>query len=140
MRTKKLPANSLPPEGAEFFAAYSQHSSVLRTWLVAYGIGAPALFLSQEFLWVTLSKSGQLPRIAALFLSGVVLQVLLAAINKSVMWACYYGIAVPTYKSSKRYKFASWLSERYLIDFACDLVSMTAFGIATYWCFALLGA
>ena len=107
---------------------------------MAYGIGAPALFLSQDKIWQALSISGQLPRIGALFLFGVFLQVLLAALNKSVMWACYYGEAVPGYKRTRRYKGASWLSERYSIDLSCDLGAMIAFVLATYLCFTVLAS
>jgi hypothetical protein len=127
-------------EGVEHFEVYSQHSSVLRTWLVAYGIGAPALFLSQDKIWVALAKSGALPRIGFLFLFGVFLQVLLAAINKSVMWACYYGDVAPKYKSTRRYRGACWLSERYSIDIACDLGAMVSFGLATFFCFKVLAS
>lgn len=127
-------------DGAGHFEAYSQHSAVLRTWLVAYGIGAPALFLSQDKIWQALAKSGQLPTIGFLFLFGVFLQVFLAAINKSVMWACYYGDIEPSYQTTRRYRGALWLSERYSIDITCDLVAMASFALATYQCFRVLAA
>ena len=76
-----------------------------------------------------------------MFLIGVSLQVLLAAINKSVMWACYYGETNEKYRSTKRYRFASWLSEQYWIDFLLDAAAMLAFATATYCSFsALMGA
>ena len=140
MNSKKSSAAVQPSDAADHFEAYSQHSGVLRTWLVAYGIGAPALFLSQDKIWVALSKSGQLPRIGFLFLFGVFLQVFLAALNKSVMWACYYGEAMPGYKTTRRYRGASWLSERYSIDLSCDLGAMAAFALATYMCFSVLAS
>ena len=135
---KSSPAHS--SDGAEHFEAYSQHSAVLRTWLVAYGIGAPALILSQDKIWVALSKSGLLPRIGFLFLFGVFLQVSLAAVNKSVMWACYFGEITPSYKKTKRYRGANWLSERYSIDLACDIGAMVAFAFATYLSFTVLAS
>lgn len=134
---KKFPAKP-SSEASILFEAYSQHSAVLRTWLVAYGIGAPALFLSQDKIWIALAKSGHLPDIGRLFIAGVFLQVLLAAINKSVMWACYYGEEMPKFKTTKRYLCASSLSEIYLIDIVCDLITMATFGSATYLCFSVL--
>lgn len=124
--------------GAGHYAAYEEHARTLRTWLVAYGIGAPVLILSQEAVWKQLTASGSLPLIAGLFLGGVVLQVILAAINKSAMWACYFGEIDPKYVGTRRYKFGLWLSERYIIDFACDLVSMGLFAWATYESFVAL--
>ena len=131
-------AASATVEKSTHFEAYTQHSSVLRTWLVAYGIGAPALFLSQDKIWQALAKSGLLATIGALFLAGVFLQVAIAAINKSVMWACYYGDIDPLYKETRRYKGACWLSDKYSIDLAADLGAMAAFCVATYYCFKVL--
>lgn len=120
------------------FEAYSQHSAVLRTWLVAYGIGAPALFMSQDKIWQALAISGLLATIGSLFLLGVFLQVALAAINKSVMWACYFGDTEPLYKETFRYRGACWLADKYSIDLAADLGAMASFSLATYYCFGVL--
>lgn len=138
--TEPEPPISLPGDGKEHFEVYSQHSAVLRTWLVAYGIGAPVLFMSQEAIWVRLSESGMLRQIGFLFLLGVFMQVALASINKSVMWACYFGETSPAYQKTRRYRFACWLSERYAIDFVIDLGSMSAFGYATFLCFSVLAS
>jgi hypothetical protein len=124
--------------GEGHYAAYEEHARTLRTWLVAYGIGGPVLILSQAEVWKRLAASGSLRLIASLFLSGVVLQVVLAAVNKSAMWACYYGELEPAYKSTRRYKIGLWLSERYLIDFLFDIAGMFLFAYATYLCFAAL--
>ena len=34
----------------ELYKAYEEHAKTLRTWLVAYGIGAPVVFLTNEQL------------------------------------------------------------------------------------------
>ena len=85
-----------------------------------------------------LAASGSLRLIASLFLSGVVLQVVLAAINKSAMWACYRGELDPECQSKRSYKVGRWLSERYEIDFFVDVAGMCLFAYATYRCFAAL--
>ena len=135
------PANPAEPTsegGTGHYAAYEEHARTLRTWLVAYGIGGPVLILSQAEVWKRLAASGSLRFIASLFLSGVVLQVILAAVNKSAMWACYYGELESAYQSTRRYKIGLWLSERYLIDFLFDIAGMFLFAYATYLCFAAL--
>jgi hypothetical protein len=125
-----------PGEG--HYAAYEEHARTLRTWLVAYGIGGPVLILSQAAVWQRLATSGSLRLIAGLFLTGVVLQVVLAAINKSAMWACYYGEVEPDFQYTWRYRVGRWLSERYAIDLLFDIVGMCLFAYATYRCFAAL--
>ena len=129
---------STEDDGSEHYAAYEEHAKTLRTWLVAYGIGGPVLIISQDAVWKRLSESGALREIAACFLGGVGLQVILAAVNKSAMWACYFGEIDPKYRSTIRYSFGVWLSEQYAIDFVCDVVAMALFGWATYRCFTSL--
>jgi hypothetical protein len=124
--------------GDGHYSVYEEHAKTLRTWLVAYGIGGPVLILSKDSIWTKLGETGLLRPMAELFLAGVVLQVLLSAVNKSAMWACYYGEIEPAYTITKRYKFGLWLSELYIIDFAIDLASMGLFAYATYLAFLAL--
>jgi hypothetical protein len=116
---------------AGFYAAYDHYSKLLRTWLVAYGIGGPVLLLNSESLLEKLSKSGSAKSVAVLFLSGVALQVLLAIVNKAAMWVCYYGEMYPEYCSKKRYKCCDWLSEQFWIDLLVDIASIILFTLAT---------
>ena len=73
-------------EREEYFKAYEEYSKVLRTWFVAYGIGGPVLLLTNQTLAKAIKASGQGKSLAALFLAGVALQVVLAALNKFSMW------------------------------------------------------
>lgn len=43
---------------AELYAVYEEHSKTLRTWLVAYGIGAPVLFITNDKVWKAIASSG----------------------------------------------------------------------------------
>ena len=79
----QIPAHDL---AAEFYKAYEEHSKVLRTWLVAYGVGAPVLFLTNDSLAAKLGASAESGEIGGLFLGGVAFQVFLAVLNKTVMW------------------------------------------------------
>jgi hypothetical protein len=144
MSTESSPSTDPAAQGGleapGLYAAYEEHAKTLRTWLVAYGIGAPVLFVSQDALWARIAASGSVRTIAGAFLWGVALQVLLAAINKNAMWACYFGDKHVPYRSTKRYKLAMWVSEQYSIDFVADVATMVLFAWATYQCFVALVA
>jgi hypothetical protein len=125
-------------EEATFYKSYEEHSKVLRTWLVAYGIGAPVLFLTNDRLATIFAASSGAAAIAKLFLTGVVLQVLLAATNKAAMWGCYYAARHPKKALGKRrFRFALWISEQFWIDFLVDFATLLVFGAATWGAFRL---
>jgi hypothetical protein len=125
--------STVPP--AEFYSAFEDYAKTLRTWLVAYGIGAPVFLVHETEAWTRIGKSGNVRTIMLFFLVGVALQVFITALNKSVMWACYFGAHRPEYQSTWRYKAADWLSDKYLIDLACDALSIVLFTWATYLSF-----
>jgi hypothetical protein len=124
--------------GADVLAAYQSHSNTLRTWLAAYGVGAPVLFLTNEGIWKKIAASGEAGELAILFLTGVFLQVFLASVNKSVMWARYYGERTESFKNTRRFRIADWIAEQYWIDFLTDNASMVLFVYATYRAFIIL--
>jgi len=122
----------------QLLEAYSSHARNLRTWLVAYGIGAPVLFLSNESLWIAVSKAECATCIAVLFLTGVASQIFIAFVNKNAMWICYYGERTESFKSRVIYKISDWLSAQFWIDILCDIISMICFIIATYTVFVAI--
>lgn len=115
-----------------YFDAYASATTNLRTWLVAYGIGAPVLFLSNDGLWQALARAKCASCVGMLFLGGVASQVVIALINKFAMWFCYYGEIKPEFKSSRTYKVSDWISEQFWIDIILDLLSIGLFTVATY--------
>lgn len=116
----------------EYLEAYGEHARTLRTWLVAYGIGAPILLITNDSFAVAIRKSGDARWMAGCFFAGVTLQVLLSAVNKSAMWGLYYGETAPLFKRTFWFKLAYGVSERYWIDFVVDLATFVLFGIATW--------
>jgi len=122
----------------EYLSAHTEFSKSLRTWFVAYGIGAPVLLLTNKEIANTLKESGNARAIAAIFLVGVCLQVMLATANKTSMWGIYYGETNPLFKNTRRYKSAWWFSEAYWIDLVIDVTTMGAFGAATFWAFSVI--
>jgi hypothetical protein len=122
----------------EYYQAYVDYSRTLRTWLVAYGVGGPALMLTNTRVGEALSQSGHARLVAALFLVGVVVQITLAAVNKTAMWICYFSDGDEETNEEWWCRAAAWLSTQYWIDLVCDLVSLTAFAVATWVAFNVL--
>jgi len=123
----------------EYFKTYGEHSKVLRTWFVAYGIGGPVLLLTNETVAKTISASGESKNLVAFFLVGVMLQVVLAALNKFSMWGIYFGELKTTFKSTCRYKISHWFSEQFWIDLIIDLLTFLFFAVATWQGYQAIG-
>jgi hypothetical protein len=109
----------------------------LRTWLVAYGIGAPIALLTNAAFADAIRNSGQSKYIAGAFLAGVAGQVVLATINKVSMWALYYGETQARFKETMRYRVAHWFSESYLLDLFLDIGAIAAFAWASWTAFRI---
>ncbi len=60
-------------QAEDYLEAYAEYSKVTRMWFVAYGIGAPVLFLTNDALLKILKKSGCARCVAGFFLAGVLL-------------------------------------------------------------------
>lgn len=126
-----------PAEADAYYKVYEEHSKTLRTWLVAYGIGAPVLFLTNDTLAKALAESMFSDWIGGLFLAGVGLQVLLAAVNKHAMWACYNAATEPKERYGRFMRFGMWVSGQFWMDFTIDLLSLGLFAVATVWSFRI---
>jgi hypothetical protein len=116
-----------------FYAAYEEHTKTLRTWLVAYGIGGPVLFITHDTLMSAIKKSGEGTSLGVLFLAGVAIQVVLAAINKTIMWRLYKAELdeEEVDKAGVILRICDWLSDKYLVDFIADLATVALFAFAT---------
>ncbi len=115
-----------------FYEPYVGFAKALRTWFIAYGIGAPVLLLQSETCWSKLTSSGQALPPVLFFLAGVVIQILTALVYKTAMWYLYIGELDKQLKLKKRYKISDWLSETYCIEFVIDLGTLALFIVATY--------
>jgi len=116
----------------ENFSSYVEYNKILRTWLVAFGIGGPALLIVNEKLIVKLSAVNELGWIAGVFFLGVSLQVLGALINKYTNWIIYFGEVDESFQEKNRYTLALWLGRQLWIDIIFDLTSMAAFIYAVW--------
>jgi hypothetical protein len=114
-----------------YYGAYVGFARELRVWFLAYGIGGPAIFLTNDAALKRLLSSGSGRFVAYAFLSGVVIQVAVALLYKSAMWYLYMGELSESAMESKFYKAANWISDSYWIEAVCDVFTLVLFGGAT---------
>jgi len=122
------------PDGEDYYKVYEGYSTTLRTWFVAYGVGAPVLMLNNEKVRDAVTKSGEARTLALFFLAGVALQVLLAALNKATAWILYSAAGASKKHSAKRWyqRWADVISEQFWIDLTVDVLTGVAFVMATF--------
>lgn len=132
------------------YKVYEEHMKTLRAWFVAYGVGGPVLFITQQDFAATLVDSGWSQLIGVLFLVGVLLQALVALFNKWVNWGLYYfdeddadtssvvdtvetsSDAVDTEMQSQRLRrLCESYSSKVWVDILADLATLVLFAIAT---------
>lgn len=126
------PGQSVHPAVSHFKEPYREFAKLLRTWLVAYGIGVPVLFASQDKLADRIAASGYGRQIILLFLTGVAIQIAAAFLYKSAMWYLYCGEVTPEICSGRRYKIADWISMQYWLELIFDLSAVTLFVVGTW--------
>lgn len=122
----------------EYFKVYEEYSKELRTWFVAYGIGAPALILTNDTISKAIKAAGASKCIAAFFLIGVSLQISLAVINKVAMWGMYYGAVESAFQTTRSYKFADWIADQFWIDILIDIITLISFAGGTWKIFNMI--
>jgi hypothetical protein len=115
-----------------FFQTYADYSKAVRAWLVAYGIGGPVLFVTNEKLTERVAKSGYAAEIIAMFLLGVALQILSAMINKWAAWHVYRGIGDTEFQRRPDYQMWLWVNDQSWIDIWADLLALIALAYATW--------
>ncbi len=119
-------------EETGFYEAYAGFARTLRAWFVAYGIGGPVLFVTNDTLSKKLTASGVTGTIAMLFLAGVGLQVLSALMYKGAMWYLYLGELNPEVRKLRRHGLSDWLSEAFWVELLLDVGTIVLFSIATW--------
>ena len=122
----------------EHFTNYAEYAKTLRTWLVAYGIGAPVLFVTNPEVAKQVKSSGVGSCIVYLFMIGVALQIVIALVNKWAAWHMYYGEEDSNYRAKKSYKRWEWINSQTRIDLCLDTLSIACFVVATVWVLRVL--
>ena len=135
------------------YKVYEEHMKTLRAWFVAYGVGGPVLFVTQQDFASTLVDSGLSQLVGVLFLFGVLLQAVVALFNKWVNWGLYYfdedeaeaAVAVDTVETVETssdavdtetkpqglQRFCESYSSKVWIDIVADLATLILFAVAT---------
>src|SRR5690606_22124486 len=111
---------------------YSEFAKTLRTWFVAYGIGAPALLVTTGDLWERLVQAHGARRVMALFLVGVGAQVVQAFTYKTCMWYLYLAELKPKLIETRRHRACVTISETFGIELLFDFATLGAFALATW--------
>lgn len=122
----------MPKQEKGFYEAYAGFARTLRTWLIAYGVGAPVVFLSNEAIWSSVVNANKVRLVAWAFLIGVSIQVFTAILYKTAMWYLYMGEDNDAFRKTTRYKVSDWLSECYVLESILDLASIVLFAYATF--------
>lgn len=110
---------------------YAEYSKSLRSWLVAYGVGGPVLFLTNAGIYQRVASSKFPTTVVVLFLAGVALQILLSVLNKWAAWHMYRGAFEEAYQLTSTYRFWHAVNNLPWIDFLIDLLSLVMFTVAT---------
>jgi hypothetical protein len=118
--------------------AFDRYEKMLRTWFVAYGIGGPILFLTQDTLRKAFVAAPNARMIGALFLAGVGVQVLESFCYKMCMWHLYYHEAQKDDKCRRLYALSEWVERNCWIDIIFDLSTIALFTIATVMVFPIV--
>lgn len=111
---------------------YTEYNKHLRTWLLAFGIGAIVLLVTTEELAQPLKQAQSFGLVAMLLLTGAILQILIAFINKTSNW---YQFDLQNHASKsrliRRWQASwAWIGNHYWIDFVIDVASLLAYVIA----------
>lgn len=117
---------------SEYYEPYKGFASSLRAWFIAYGIGAPILFLSNDSTRAAISNYEYNHALVLLFLSGVLLQAVEALLYKHAMWHLYMGEEKDSYKNSTLYKLSDKISEAYLLGVFFDIATVIVYGVGTW--------
>ncbi|HED38433.1 MAG TPA: hypothetical protein ENI76_09365 [Ignavibacteria bacterium] len=109
--------------------AYEEYSKTVKGWFIAYGVGAPVLFLTQDNISKAIIKSGEGKCIVSLFLVGVVLQVFIALVNKWNNWHIHfaYNNEKKLEEQTKLVQFCCLLSQQSWIDICIDVLTFVLF-------------
>jgi hypothetical protein len=135
-----------PPPQAEqsletgYWQPYAEFAKTLRTWFVGYGVGAPAVVLTQAEVRRRFAEAGELKALGWLFLSGVLMQVLLAWVYKTSMWELYMSETNAARRKGWWHASALWISEATWLELSVDFATIVLFALATVIAFNVLTA
>lgn len=129
------PTDPTPTPPAGHYGNYVEYNKTLRTWLVSFGIGVPAVLMVNPTLLESLKGSGRAEWVVGLFVIGCAFQIVIAFLNKTIAYHLYCGETAPPFMATWRYRCCETMSEWYWLDFFLDVGSLVAFGYAIFLMF-----
>lgn len=114
------------------YEVYDKFARKMKYWLIAYGIGGPVLFVSQDAIAQKIIESGRAITITLFFLIGVALQIAISLYHKLVMWYPYWAGDIPERRQTWKFQFSVWASENMCIDLIVDILTIILFVLATF--------
>lgn len=125
------PPPGAPPQQSEFWEPYAQAARTVRAWFLAFGIGAPAIFVTNDKAAEALASTGNARLVVILFLLGVAFQVGLGLAYKHAMSYLYLCEGNSESKKKVWYKIFNWVTEAFWFEVGIDIITCTLFIIAT---------
>jgi len=119
----------------EYLESYRGYNQILRSWFVAFGIGGPIIFLTNDALYVDFLKLDDKGCIVALFFVGLFAQILVSFLNKIANWYIYSDEKWEPDMNEPPPGFWSCFIKHFWIDISADVLTVGAFGWATYLLF-----
>ena len=119
-------------DGSGSFETDLEYNRVLRTWVVAFGVGGPALFLVNDSIVERLVAEGQLRLVVLLFLIGAGAQVFGALLNKIANWYVYSSFLEEGESDRWVHGAAEWVVGQFWIDALLDVLTIGVFGYAAW--------
>jgi hypothetical protein len=117
----------------QFFNDFLGYSRDLRFWIIAYGIGVPALLLSKAELYLKFTKSEEAISIILLLVLGVTLKIVETLVDKWMSWIQHSCVDYTTHK--KLQKYADGWFGRIAPRLLLEIISLVSLGVATYLMF-----
>lgn len=120
-----------PPESG-FYEAYSGFAKTLRTWLIAFGVGAPIIFFQSPEAWAALGKNGAVRPFVYCFLIGIAIQVFCSLLFKTAMWYLYMSELGEIQEDAWQFTASQWVSTAYWLELFLDVATISLFTYATF--------
>ena len=117
-----------PTDYLEIYASFSRN---VRAWLIAYGVGAPVLLVSQDSVVTRLSNNPLTPFIAIVFLTGVLVQICSAIFYKGITGKLYMVKRGYHDQNSTGHDFSERWFKKLKPELICDSVTVVFYFAAT---------
>jgi hypothetical protein len=114
-----------------FYEVYANFARLFRGWLVAYGVGAPVVFVSQEAVMKALKAATDGWYVVLAYLAGSILQIMLVWLYKLCMWWAYLEEMGSLARGSYRYRFVDWFTNIFWVEGVVDFITVGLFVYAT---------